>query len=62
MVLKIKKPIIYTSNCKLEDLTTKYDEFGRIYSRILGSVVQVEIKGNDFRQQKQFISNDTPIL
>lgn len=57
-----KKPIIYTSNCKLEDLTTKYDEFGRIYSRILGSVVQVEIKGNDFRQQKQFISNDTPIL
>lgn len=46
-----KKPIIYTSNCRLEDLTTKYDEFGRIYSRILGSVISIEIKGYDFRQK-----------
>lgn len=45
-----KKPIIYTSNCKLEDLITKYDEFGRIYSRISGSVIKLEIRGIDFRQ------------
>lgn len=47
-----KKPIIYTSNCSLEEITTKYDDFGRIYSRISGSVIKMEVKGKDFRISK----------
>lgn len=46
-----KKPIIFTSNCRIEDIMTKYDEFGRIYSRILGSTIKIEIGGHDFRSK-----------
>lgn len=44
-----KKPTIFTSNLKLDELTTKYDEFGRIYSRIRGATQVLEIKGKDRR-------------
>lgn len=48
-----KKPIIFTSNCKLDDIVQKYDMFGRIYSRIVGSTQFLEIVDNDNRVHKQ---------
>ena len=48
-----KKPIIFTSNCKLDDIVQKYDMFGRIYSRIVGTTQFLEIVDNDNRVHKQ---------
>lgn len=45
-----KKPIIYTSNLKLDDIVNKYDVHGRIYSRISGATKLLEIKGADKRK------------
>lgn len=44
-----KKPIIYTSNLKIDDIKMKYDDFGRIYSRIVGSTIQLTILSPDHR-------------
>ena len=46
----MSKPIIFTSNLSLNEIKKKYDSYGRIYSRILGSTNKVfVINGIDNR-------------
>lgn len=43
------KPIIFTSNLTLEELSSKYHDRDRLMSRILGTCQIIKVDGQDFR-------------
>lgn len=43
------KPIIITSNLNLQELSVRYDKYGRIYSRVIGTCKPILIKDKDRR-------------
>nr|DAE10094.1 MAG TPA: Replicative helicase [Siphoviridae sp. ctGuJ10] len=43
------KPIIITSNLNLQELSTRYDKYGRIYSRVIGTCRPILVKDKDRR-------------
>lgn len=43
------KPIIFTSNLTLDEISSKYNDKGRIYSRICGTCNIVKMDGKDMR-------------
>ena len=43
------KPIIITSNLNLQELSVRYDKYGRIYSRVIGTCRPILIKDKDRR-------------
>lgn len=45
-----KKPIIYTSNLPLLSIKNKYDNYERIYSRIIGTCKVIKMTGADKRK------------
>jgi DNA replication protein len=50
------KPIIFTSNHNLDELTSKYKDKGRLYSRINGTCFSYFIDGPDNRKVKEEVS------
>lgn len=46
------KPIIFTSNCDLDEISQKYNDKNRLFSRISGTSVILRVDGEDMRTKE----------